>query len=163
MTADGKLLMVVAITPRQWSGLLKALELGDAVAGIEAALGVSFTKDEGLRFQHRDMLTPLVQAAIARRNSDQLGPADDANGVCWGPHHTLKAALTDEPRLVTGNRLFSPVAHPSGQTYPTPRRGGDFGSKRAPGRHARAALGRAHRPSAHRYPWSFRSANRPPA
>ena len=119
-TADGKRLMVVAITPRQWSGLLKALELVDAVAGIEAALGVSFVKDEGLRFQHRDMLTPLVEAAIARRGSDQIQPAFDANGVCWGPYHTLKAALTDEPRLVSGNRLFSPVAHPSGQTYPTP-------------------------------------------
>ena len=119
-TSDGKRLMVVAITPRQWSGLLKALELSDAVAGIEAALGVSFAKDEGLRFQHQGMLTPLVEAAIARRASSQLGPVFDANGVCWGPYHTLKAALTEEPRLVSGNRLFSPVTHPSGQTYPTP-------------------------------------------
>ena len=119
-TSDGKRLMVVAITPRQWSGLLKALELSNAVAGIEAALGVSFTKDEGLRFQHQGMLTPLVEAAIARRASSQLGPVFDANGVCWGPYHTLKAALTEEPRLVSGNRLFSPVTHPSGQTYPTP-------------------------------------------
>ena len=119
-TSDGKRLMVVAITPRQWSGLLKALELSNAVAGIEVALGVSFAKDEGLRFQHQGMLTPLVEAAIARRASSQLGPTFDANGVCWGPYHTLKAALIEEPRLVSGNRLFSPVTHPSGQTYPTP-------------------------------------------
>jgi 2-methylfumaryl-CoA isomerase len=119
-TADGKRLMVVAITPRQWSGLVKALELDAAMVGIEAALGVSFMKDEGLRFTHRDVLTPLVEAAIARRTADSLGSTFDANGVCWGPYHTLKSALTEEPRLVSGNRLFSPVTHPSGLTYPTP-------------------------------------------
>ncbi len=119
-TADGKLLMVVAITPRQWTGLVKSLDLGAAMAGIEAALGVSFMKDEGLRFTHREVLIPLVEAAIARHSSGALGTAFDANGVCWGPYHTLKSALTDEPRLVSANPLFSPVTHPSGLTYPTP-------------------------------------------
>ena len=119
-TADGKRLMVVAITPRQWSGLVKSLDLGAAMAGIEAALGVSFMKDEGLRFTHRDVLTPLVEAAISTRQADALGSAFDANGVCWGPYHTLKAALTDEPRLVSANPLFSCVTHASGLTYPTP-------------------------------------------
>ena len=119
-TADGKRLMVVAITPRQWAGLVKALDLGAAMAGIEAALGVSFSQDEGLRFTHRNVLAPLVEAAIGRRSVSALSAAFDANGVCWGPYHTLKAALTDEPRLVSGNPLFSPVTHPSGLTYPTP-------------------------------------------
>lgn len=119
-TADGQRLMVVAITSRQWSGLLAALGLGDAVAGIEAALGVSFVADEGLRFEHRDVLTPLVEAAMARRHSAELAQAFDARGVCWGPYRTLQAALQEEPRLVTGNALFAPVTHPSGLTYPTP-------------------------------------------
>ena len=125
-TADGARLMVVAITPRQWAGLVKSLDLGAAMAGIEAALGVSFMKDEGLRFTHRDVLTPLVEAAIARRNSDALGIAFDANGVCWGPYHTLKSALAQEPRLVSANPLFSPVTHPSGLTYPTPGAAASF-------------------------------------
>ncbi len=119
-TADGKRLMVVAITPRQWTGLVKSLDLAAAMAGIEAALGVSFMKDEGLRFTHRDVLTPLVEAAIALRTAGALGTAFDANGVCWGPYHTLKSALAEEPRLVSANPLFSAVTHPSGLTYPTP-------------------------------------------
>ncbi len=125
-TADGKRLMVVAITPRQWTGLVKSLDLGAAMGGIEAALGVSFRRDEGLRFAHRDVLTPLVEAAIARRNADVLGTVFDANGVCWGPYHTLKSALTEEPRLVSANPLFSPVTHPSGLTYPTPGAAASF-------------------------------------
>ncbi len=119
-TACGQRLMVVAITPRQWTGLVKALNLGAAIAGIEAALGVSFSTDEGLRFTHRDVLTPLVEAAIARQHSDALGAAFDSHGVCWGPYHTLKTALALDPRLVSANPLFSQVAHPSGLTYPTP-------------------------------------------
>ena len=119
-TADGKRLMVVAITPRQWAGLVKALGLQAAVAAIEAALGMSFSQDEGQRFTHRDVLMPLVEAAIARQHSDALGVAFDANGVCWGPYHTLKSALASDPRLVSANPIFSAVTHPSGLTYPTP-------------------------------------------
>ena len=119
-TADGQRLMVVAISPRQWSGLVKVLGLEDAVARVEAATGVSFDKDEGLRFTHRDALTPLVEAAIATRQRNELGAAFDASGVCWGPYRTLREGMAEEPRLVSGNGLFSAVTHPSGLTYPTP-------------------------------------------
>ncbi len=119
-TVDGARLMVIAITARQWTGLLKALGLEDAVAKVEAATGVSFARDEGLRFEHREALTPLVQAAIAGRRAAELGAVFDANGVCWGPYRKLKAAIAEDPRLVSGNSLFSTVTHPSGQGYPTP-------------------------------------------
>lgn len=119
-TADGERLMVVAITPRQWSGLVAALKLGTAVAEVEASLAVSFEKDEGLRFLHREVLTPLVEAAIARRGSIELGAAFAAHGVCWAQYRTLKAALTEDPRLMPNVPLFAPVTHPNGNSYPTP-------------------------------------------
>jgi 2-methylfumaryl-CoA isomerase len=119
-TADGQRLMVVAITRRQWSGLVETLGLQAAVAGIEASLGVSFAADEGVRFQHRALLLPLVEAAIARRDAADLAAAFDARGVCWGPYRTLATGIAGEPRLVGANPLFAPVAHPSGATYPTP-------------------------------------------
>lgn len=119
-TADGVHLMVVAITQRQWTGLITCLGLEQAIAGIEASLGLSFAKDEGLRFTHRELLYPLIDAAIARRNAAELGPAFNAKGVCWGPYRTLKAAIEADPRLVSANPLFASVAHPGGQTYPTP-------------------------------------------
>ncbi|NML44303.1 carnitine dehydratase [Ramlibacter sp. G-1-2-2] len=119
-TADGQRLMVVAITRRQWSGLLEVLGLQVAVAGIEAALGVSFAEDEGRRFRHRAVLLPLVEAAIAQRSAAELAAAFDARGVCWGPYRTLVEGIASDPRLVNANPLFAPVAHPSGSTYPTP-------------------------------------------
>jgi 2-methylfumaryl-CoA isomerase len=119
-TADGVRLMVVAITRRQWSGLLDALGLQAAVAVIEAALGVSFAEDEGQRFRYRAVLLPLVEAAIAQRQAANLAAAFDARGVCWGPYRTMAAAIDADARLVGANPLFAPVAHPSGSTYPTP-------------------------------------------
>ena len=119
-TADQRRIMVVAITRRQWSGLLEALGLAAAVAEIESALGVSFAADEGVRFTHRAVLFGLVEAAIGQRKTDDLARAFDARGVCWGPYQTLSEAIATDPRLVSGNPLFSTVTHPSGATYPTP-------------------------------------------
>jgi 2-methylfumaryl-CoA isomerase len=119
-TADGAQLMIVALTPRQWSGLVSALQLEPAIAELESALGVSLAKDEGLRFEHRERLTPLVEAAVACRHSHELATSFEANGVCWGPFRTLKSALADEPRLVSANPVFASMEHPSGERYPAP-------------------------------------------
>src|SRR5690606_19043401 len=53
-TADGRRIMLVAITARQWSGLVAALGIAGEIATLEGTHGVSFAKDEGLRFEHRD-------------------------------------------------------------------------------------------------------------
>lgn len=119
-TSDGQRLMVVAITRRQWQGLVESLGLEAAVDGIEKSLGVSFAADEGLRFEHRALLMPLVEAAMARRSARDLAQAFDARGVCWGPYQSLSQAIAHDGRLVSENPLFSPVSHPSGTTYPTP-------------------------------------------
>ena len=50
VTADGVRLMIMAITPRQWTGLVSVLGISEHVAAIEAERNVSLTKDEGLRF-----------------------------------------------------------------------------------------------------------------
>ena len=69
VTADGVRTMIVVVTPRQWANLVSALGLESAVAGLETALGVSFARDDGLRFTHRDQLYPLFEAAIAARRA----------------------------------------------------------------------------------------------
>ena len=119
VTADGKRLMIMAITPRQWSGLVKVLGLGEAVAGIETSRGVTFARDEGVRFEHRDALYPLVEAAVARRGAEELGAALDAESCCWGPYLAMHEAVRD-PALVTKNPLFTEIEQASGRRYPVP-------------------------------------------
>lgn len=117
LTADNKRLMVMAITPRQWTGLLEALHIAEAVAGIEMARGVSFAQDEGARFEHRDALVPIVEAAISERNSTEIIPEFDRLGVCWGPYQTMLETARD-PMHMRDNQMFAEVMNPSGLTYP---------------------------------------------
>jgi len=118
MTADGQRVMVVAITPKQWAGLLNVLELQSQIAALEAELGVSFKSDEGARFVHREHLFPLFEAAFACRNLAALQPALDAGGVTWARYQSLLEAANGDARLFTANPMFEEVLHPSGLRYP---------------------------------------------
>lgn len=116
--ADGVRLIVVAITAKQWRGLVNVLGLETEIAAIETDLGLSFAKDEGLRFVHRERLLPLFDRAFAAHNSASLGARFDKQGVTWGPYQTLRQAVTSDPRLFTENPQFQTIAHPSGLDYP---------------------------------------------
>ena len=117
VTADGQRTMVVVVTPRQWANLVAALGLGDAIAAVEAARGVSFAKDDGLRFIHRDALYPLFEAAIASRSHADLAAAFDAGGIVHSPYRTMLDAVQD-PALVADNPIFGQADNPSGFAYP---------------------------------------------
>ncbi len=119
VTRDGARQMIIAITPRQWAGLIEVLGLGEDIARIEAELGVSFAYDEGTRFAHRDRLNPLVERAVAERDSAELAQSLDKAGCCWGPYKPMSDAIND-PQLVTSNPVFSQIEQVSGLCYPVP-------------------------------------------
>jgi 2-methylfumaryl-CoA isomerase len=116
---DGRRIMVVAITARQWRGLVGALSLEAEIAALEDALGVSFATHEWLRHQHRAQLNPLFEAAFARRTAAELAPAFESEGVCWSEYRTLAEAAVDRA-IFDDNPVFGRPAHPSGLDYPAP-------------------------------------------
>ena len=118
-TRDGRRVMVAAITARQWRGLCNTLGVAAAVAALEAELGVSFAGHEGVRYEHRGRLFPLIEAAFAQRTVAELAPAFEAEGVCWSEYRTLSEAAADTA-LVEANPVFGHAAHPSGRDYPAP-------------------------------------------
>lgn len=117
VTRDGTRLMVMAITPRQWSGLVQVLGIDEEITAIESARGVSFAKDEGVRFEHRDVLFPLVEQKVASWSYTDLAKALDKVGGCYGPYQTMHDAA-DDPVLVSNNPIFGASANPSGFNYP---------------------------------------------
>jgi 2-methylfumaryl-CoA isomerase len=114
---DGRRLMVVAITPRQWRGVVKALDLEATVAALEAELGVSFAAHEAVRYQHGARLYPMFEAAFATRTAEELAPAFEAEGVCWSEYRTLAQAAKDDS-LFAANPVFGHADQPSGLRYP---------------------------------------------
>jgi 2-methylfumaryl-CoA isomerase len=120
VSADGVRVMLVAITPKQWGGLVSALGIEAEMAALEADLGVNLAKDEGARFTHRARVNPVFERAIAGFALEKLGPMFDAAGCTWSVYRSLHEALTSEPRLFAENPIFTNVTHAGGMTYPTP-------------------------------------------
>lgn len=118
VTRDGERIMLVAISPKQWRGVLAALNLSEAVEHLERELGLSFARDESLRFSHRERLYPLFEAAIRARALAELGPAFERAGVTWSKYQTLHEAVTSDARLFTANPIFQTSSGPSGEIYP---------------------------------------------
>lgn len=127
LTRDGERLMVVAITRRQWTGLVASLQLHEAVESLQSALQVSFERDEGQRFTHREALFPLVERAIAERPLAEVAAAFEAHDVCWSRYRTLSQSLAEDPRLSLDAELFTRLQQPSGLSYPAPGAMGSFG------------------------------------
>lgn len=119
-TADGRYVMICAITRKQWSALLEAFGLVAEVSALEKALGVDFGADEGQRFEHRATLFGLVEARIRLMTYPQCIALLEQHAVMWGPYRSVRQALAEDPRLSEANPMFQMATHPSGKPYLTP-------------------------------------------
>ena len=110
-TKDGRRVMVVAISGRQWTSLAEATEISPHLPAIEQALGVDLSM-EGDRFQARDAIAAFIAPFIARHDLDDLRPIFDRHGVCWGPYQTFVQLVDEDPRCSTDNPMFAMVDQP---------------------------------------------------
>jgi len=131
VTSDGRRVMIVAITDRQWAALVEVLSVGERIASAEAELRVSFRR-EGARFDHRAHLFEIVQDRVLRMTLGELSEKLDKAGVLWSAYRRLSEAVAEEPGFVRDNPVFAPCEHPASFTYPTPGATATFmGSARA--------------------------------
>lgn len=129
--ADGRRVMVIGLTHRQWRGLVKTLEMEAAIATLEAELGVSLD-DEGARWTHRARITALFAPWFAARRVPDFAATFDAAGLTWSEFRTVREALTSDPDLSADNPMFSQVMHPGLGSLLTPSHPARFsGSVRA--------------------------------
>ncbi|PHR62260.1 MAG: carnitine dehydratase [Robiginitomaculum sp.] len=119
VTKDKQRLIIMAITKRQWLGLIDVLEIAEEVHRVEHERKVDLSHSESLRFIHRDLLNPIVASRVGEMNFDVLSRALDDKGGCWGRYQTLLEAV-DDPVLVTENPVFEKMENISGITYPVP-------------------------------------------
>ena len=111
-TADGKRVMVAALTPRQWSGLIAATETGPAMESLQEELGTDL-REEGARFAARERITEILAPWFAARTLEEAAPVLDRRRVCWGPYRTVRQLAEEDPRLdPQRNPLWSVVGQP---------------------------------------------------
>jgi 2-methylfumaryl-CoA isomerase len=117
-TSDGRRVMVVALTGRQWKALKEVTGTEELFSTVEAATGHDFSGEAG-RYKGRDLIRELLMAWFAARTLDEIRAAFAGSGVSWGPYQTFRQLVEEDPRCSTENPMFSMVEHPVG-TYLTP-------------------------------------------
>ena len=110
-TADGRRVIALALTARQWRSLAEATGLASEFAELEQRLGLDFRK-EGDRWQGRDGICQLLDGWVGSHSLADVRTIFEANGVLWGPYQTFKQMVQEDPRASVRNPLFAEVEHP---------------------------------------------------
>jgi 2-methylfumaryl-CoA isomerase len=131
LTRDGRRVMVVGLTERQWAALKDATGIGGAVAALAKETGFDLD-EEGARYEAREPIAALLEPWFAARSLDEVGRTFKGTGVSWGPYRTFSQALTEDPRLSTANPMFAEVEHPGIGRLLTPGSPLDFSSVARP-------------------------------
>jgi 2-methylfumaryl-CoA isomerase len=111
-TADGRRIMIVAISNRQWRAIGKATGLTDALAMIGPRLNVDLNSESG-RFHARADIFAVLDGWCAARSLAEVAAAFEGSGVLWGPYQDFKQLLRDDPRCSLANPMFGAVTQSS--------------------------------------------------
>jgi 2-methylfumaryl-CoA isomerase len=117
--ADGRRVMVIGLTERQWKGLVRVTGTEAQMERLAARAGKSLS-DEGVRFALRQQITAILSPWFSARSSDAVARELDAAGVTWGPFRNIAEALRDDPDLGPDNPVFSVLDQPGLGRYPVP-------------------------------------------
>ncbi|RYF54026.1 MAG: 2-methylfumaryl-CoA isomerase [Comamonadaceae bacterium] len=119
-TQDGRHVMVVGLTPRQWTALKKTTEMStDDCERIERATGVDLNTEAG-RYAAREQIADHIRDWFATRPLADISAALTASGASWGPYQTFGDLLYDPRLSPQTNPMFELVEHPGVGTYPVP-------------------------------------------
>jgi 2-methylfumaryl-CoA isomerase len=118
-TRDGRRVMVVALTARQWRALVQITEIGEACAKIAEVMGFDLDTETG-RFEGRDLIAGLLRPWFASRDLSEIRRAFTGTGVSWGPYQTFRQLVNEDPRCSTANPMFEVLAQPGIGEYLVP-------------------------------------------
>jgi 2-methylfumaryl-CoA isomerase len=110
-TADGRQVIVIALTPRQWRSLVEATGCRERILALEQDRNVDLT-DEDKRWLLREEIAAIIGPWIGERALSDVGREFDAASVLWGPYQSFKQLLEEDPRASPMNPLFADVQQP---------------------------------------------------
>lgn len=119
VSRDGVRMMVIAITTKQWRGLLEATGLTGEVDALAASMSLDFSR-EGDRFRARRELCALLEPWFAARPYAELAPVLDACGICWDRYQSIGELVRNDPDCSPDNPIYANVEQPGIGTYPVP-------------------------------------------
>jgi len=110
-TADGRRIMIAAISAGQWQALLQACGAAAKMAELESSLGLAF-KNESDRYEARDSIAAVIAEWCASRSLAEIARVFDEHRVCWGVYRTVGDLLASDPRVSKAAEVFEQVDTP---------------------------------------------------
>ncbi|MEQ1768668.1 MAG: CoA transferase [Devosia sp.] len=108
-TSDGRRIMLVGLTARQWKALVEAI--GIDIRTIETATGADLSTESG-RYAAREAIAEAVAPWVAARSLPELRSILDAAGAAWSPYRSFGEALSEDARVSPGNPMFARIEQP---------------------------------------------------
>jgi 2-methylfumaryl-CoA isomerase len=118
-TREGRRVMVVALTARQWRSLVEVTGIAEACRSIEQVTGHDLGTETG-RYEARDLIAALLRPWFASRDLAAVREEFAGTGVSWGPYQTFSQLVNEDPRCSTANPMFVEVEHPGVGSYLMP-------------------------------------------
>jgi 2-methylfumaryl-CoA isomerase len=119
-TVDGRRVMVVALTARQWQALVEATGTERAFQLVQDATGDDLSTESG-RYGARDFIAAVLRPWFGSRTLEEIRERFTGTGVSWGPYQTFRQLVEEDPRASLENPMFGLVEHPGVGSYPAPR------------------------------------------
>lgn len=119
LTCDGRRVMVIGLTRRQWDLIGRCTGLQDEMDALAARLGLDFTA-EGDRFSARKEIAAVLEPWFAARTVDEVAALFDPAGVTWSVFQTFDEVVRTDPDCSPEGAMFSLVDQPGIGTYPVP-------------------------------------------
>ncbi len=127
LCADGKRIMVIGLTARQWSVLVKVTGSAEAMESLGRETGLDL-KDEGVRWALRDRITQIFTPWFAGQTAAAAGRMLDQAGATWSPFRAVKQAVAEDADLSADNPMFEMLHQPGLGTFPVPGSPATFSS-----------------------------------
>lgn len=132
LTLDGRRLMVVALTNRQWEALKQVTGTDERFVELAEFLREDL-ETEGGRYRSREFIASVLRPWFARHTLAELRQMLSGTGVSWGPYQTFDQLVQEDPRCSEASPIFERIEQPGVGEVLTPRTPMRWSNAQAPG------------------------------
>lgn len=119
LCADGRRIMVIGLTRRQWAGLVEATGTGLEMDLLAWRTGRNLA-DEGARWELRKEITDILAPWFAARPAHVIAQIFDAAKLTWSEFRTVQEAVSCDPDLSPDNPIFTELDQEGLGRFPVP-------------------------------------------
>ena len=125
LCADGNRVMIIGLTNRQWSGIVKATDTTEQFKKLEKENNINL-QDESIRWHWRNAITEIIEPWFKIRTVKDFADDFDKIGLTWSVFRSVKEALNVDPDLTEDNPLFKKILQPNAGEFLVPRHPANF-------------------------------------